>query len=145
MKSPHTYNGLTVTIDKKRNACMNHFDEVWRKMGEVKFVAITQVSMKQTLMSGWTMPLLTGLKYKAICVYIRAGGKNILAFRGSLQQAKAEARRISRFLGVKLHDLVPRDHEGKIEDHHSPFEELIPFMGIMLTILMIVFLMILYS
>lgn len=112
------YKGRMIKIDKEKGAFMRDSDRSWMKMPDVDYVALTQVKMKQR--AGGRGGRATH-KYNAFCVYIKAGKLNILAHRGSFQDVKMEAKRISIYLGTEVKDMIPRNEKGEIEDEVDSF------------------------
>lgn len=131
------YKGPQVQLDLEKMIYKRDSDRNWMKLPDPKVVVLTQRGMRQS--GGYPFPMTTH-RYKAFCVYIRAGELNILAYQGRRHLVEKEAQRISAFLNVPIKDLFPRDAEGNVidDDHGSiDFQSIMPYLVLLIALLML--------
>ena len=107
------YKGSQILIEKNKNQFKRERDKKWHYLPKVDRVVMTQVKMAQTV-GGRASSINT--KYKAFCVYLKAGELNILAFKGKRNIVEKEARKLASYFNVEIVDLFERDKKGKIVD-----------------------------
>lgn len=107
------YKGKRIKIDLTENRYMRELDRNWNSLHSPKFIALTQVKMKQ---SGGGRGARINHSTKAFCTYIKAGDLNILAYRGTRKVAEKEAQNLAKVLGVEVKDMIPRNPDGSIDD-----------------------------
>ncbi len=114
MNTPNkTFKGSQIELDLNDYKFKRESDKIWHKLPTPHYVALTSIGMQQT---GGGRGGRINHKYKAFCVYIKAGELNILAYRGRKDNVLREANRISKFLAVEIKDFLPRNPDGSIID-----------------------------